>query len=159
MADFSIGLSWRRATPDFDVKTFSRDHVWRLAGGQTVQGSAAPDYSGNPAMSNPEEALLAALSSCHMLTFLASCHMLTFLAIAAVRRLVVDSYEDEPVAELGKNDQGKVMVARLTLRPRATFGGSAPPDEQVVRELHRKAKENCFIGNSLLSQVAVEPRF
>lgn len=150
MADFSIGLSWRRATPDFDVKTFSRDHVWRLAGGQTVQGSAAPDYSGNPAMSNPEEALLASL---------ASCHMLTFLAIAAVRRLVVDSYEDEPVAELGKNDQGKVMVARLTLRPRATFGGSAPPDEQVVRELHRKAKENCFIGNSLLSQVAVEPRF
>lgn len=150
MADFSIGLSWRRATPDFDVKTFSRDHVWRLAGGQTVQGSAAPDYSGNPAMSNPEEALLASL---------ASCHMLTFLAIAAVRKLVVDGYEDEPVAELGKNDQGKVMVARLTLRPRATFGGSAPPDEKAVRELHRKAKENCFIGNSLLSQVVVEPRF
>ena len=71
MSTFSIGLNWQRTTPDFDVKTFSRDHVWRLAGGQTVQGSSAPDFSGNPEMSNPEEALLAALSSCHMLTFLA----------------------------------------------------------------------------------------
>jgi organic hydroperoxide reductase OsmC/OhrA len=150
MSSFSIGLSWRRTTPDFDVKTFSRDHVWRLAGGQTVQGSSAPDYSGNPEMSNPEEALLAALSSCHMLTF---------LAIAALRKLVVDRYEDEPVAELGKNEKGKVMVVRLTLRPQVTFGGATIPDEDVVRELHRKAKENCFVGNSLLSQVALEPRF
>ena len=150
MSSFSIGLSWRRTTPDFDVKTFSRDHVWRLAGGQIVQGSSAPDYSGNSEMSNPEEALLAALSSCHMLTF---------LAIAALRKLVVDSYEDEPVAELGKNDKGKVMVARLILRPQVTFGGATIPDEDAVRQLHRKAEENCFVGNSLLSQVALEPRF
>jgi organic hydroperoxide reductase OsmC/OhrA len=150
MSSFSIGLSWRRTTPDFDVKTFSRDHVWRLAGGQTVQGSSAPDFSGNPEMSNPEEALLAALSSCHMLTF---------LAIAALRKLVVDSYEDEPVAELGKNDQGKMMVARMALRPLATFSGAVIPDENAVRELHRKAKENCFVNNSLLSQVTLEPRF
>ena len=150
MSSFSIGLSWQRSTPDFDVKTFSRDHVWRLAGGQTVRGSSAPDYSGNPEMSNPEEALLAALSSCHMLTF---------LSIAALRKLVVDRYEDEPVAELGKNEKGKMMVARMTLRPQATFGGATIPDEDAVRELHRQAKENCFVGNSLLSQVALEPRF
>lgn len=150
MSNFSIGLNWRRATPDFDVKTFSRDHVWRLAGGQTVQGSSAPDFSGNPEMSNPEEALLAALSSCHMLTF---------LAIAAIRKLVVDSYEDEPVAELGKNAKGKTMVARMTLRPRVIFGGGTIPDADTVRELHKKAKENCFVGNSLLSEMAVEPRF
>jgi len=150
MASYSIGLSWRRATPDFEVKTFNRDHVWHLAGNQTVQGSAAPDYSGNPEMSNPEEALLAALSSCHMLTF---------LAIAALRKLVVDCYEDEPVAELGKNEKGKVMVAWMTLRPQVTFGGDTIPDEDAVRELHRKAKENCFVGNSLLSQVTLEPRF
>jgi organic hydroperoxide reductase OsmC/OhrA len=150
MSSFTIGLSWRRATPEFDVKTFNRDHVWHLAGGQTVQGSAAPEYSGNPEMSNPEEALLAALSSCHMLTF---------LSIAALRKLVVDRYEDEPVAELGKNEKGKVMVARMTLRPQVTFGGATIPDEDAVRELHRKAEENCFVGNSLLSQVALEPRF
>lgn len=150
MADFSIQVNWRRSTPDFDPKTFDRSHLWRLAGGQTVQGSAAPDYSGNPDMSNPEEALLASLSSCHMLTF---------LTIAALRKLVVDRYEDEPTAELGKNAKGKTMVARLTLRPWVVFGGDAPPDADTVRELHRKAKENCFIGNSLLSEMAVEPRF
>ena len=150
MSTFSIGLSWRRTTPDFDVKTFSRDHVWRLAGGQTVQGSSAPDFSGNSEMSNPEEALLAALSSCHMLTF---------LAIAAIRKLVVDSYEDEPVAELGKNAKGKTMIARMTLRPRVIFGGGTIPDADTVRELHKRAKENCFVGNSLLSEMAVEPRF
>ena len=150
MSTFSIGLNWQRTTPDFDVKTFSRDHVWRLAGGQTVQGSSAPDFSGNPEMSNPEEALLAALSSCHMLTF---------LAIAALRKLVVDRYEDEPVAELGKNEKGKLMVARMTLRPRVTFSGATLPDEYAVRELHKKAKENCFVGNSVLSQVTLEPRF
>jgi len=150
MSSFSIGLSWQRSTSDFDVKTFSRDHVWRLAGGQIVQGSSAPDYSGNPKMSNPEEALLAALSSCHMLTF---------LSIAALRKLMVDRYEDEPVAELGKNEKGKIMVARMILRPQVTFGGATIPDENTVWQLHRKAKENCFVGNSLLSQVMLEPRF
>ncbi len=150
MSDYSISLTWRRATPDFDYKTFDRSHIWHLAGGQVVRGSAAPEYSGNPAMSNPEEALLAALSSCHMLTF---------LAIAALKRLVVDSYEDEPVAELGKNEQGKTMVSRLVLRPKVRFGGERIPGTDAVLELHRKAKENCFIGNSLLSPVVLEPRF
>jgi organic hydroperoxide reductase OsmC/OhrA len=150
MSNYSISLTWRRATPDFDYKTFDRSHLWHLAGGQVVRGSAAPEYSGDPAMSNPEEALLAALSSCHMLTF---------LAIAALKRLVVDSYEDDPVAELGKNDQGKTMVSRLVLRPKVSFGGERSPDADTVLELHRKAKENCFIGNSLSTAVVLEPRF
>jgi len=150
MFHFSIRLDWRRTTPDFDPKTFDRSHLWHLAGGQTVQGSAAPDYSGNPNMSNPEEALLASLSSCHMRTL---------LTIAALKRLVVDHYEDEPTAELGKNAKGKMMVARLTLRPRVVFGGDTLPDADTVQELHRKAKENCFVGNSLLSEMVLEPRF
>jgi len=150
VSTFSIALDWQRTTPDFDHKTFDRSHLWRLAGGQIVQGSAAPDYSGNPNMSNPEEALLAALSSCHMLTF---------LTIAALRRLTVDRYEDEPLAELGKNEKGRVIVARLTLRPRVVFSGAPLPDAHTVQELHRKAKENCFIANSLLSEMIVEPRF
>lgn len=150
MSNYSIRLHWRRATPDFDYKTFDRSHTWHLAGDQIVRSSAAPEYSGNPEMSNPEEALLASLSSCHMLTF---------LAIAALKRLVVDSYEDEPVAELGKNDRGKIMISRLALRPKVAFGGERIPDADAVLELHRKAKENCFIGNSLLSQVVLEPRF
>ena len=149
MSIFSIQLNWQRTTPDFDHKTFDRSHTWRLAGGQIVQGSAAPDYSGNPDMSNPEEALLAALSSCHMLTF---------LTIAALRKLTVDRYEDEPLAELGKNEQGRMMVSRLTLRPLVVFSGGNLPDANTIKELHRKAKENCFVGNSLLSEMIIEPR-
>lgn len=150
MSNFSIRIAWRRTTPNFDYKTFNRDHVWHLAGGQIVQGSAAPEYSGDPEMSNSEEALLVALSSCHMLTF---------LSIAALKRLVVESYEDESLAELGKNEKGRMMVSRLILRPKVTFGGDAAPDSHTVMELHRKARENCFIGNSLLSTVVLEPRF
>ena len=150
MSSYSIGLIWQRTTSDFDIKTFNRDHIWHLAGGQAVQGSAAPEYAGDAEMSNPEEALLAALSSCHMLTF---------LSIAALKKWVVDRYVDDPVAELGKNERGKMMVARMILRPKVTFGGATVPDANTVRELHRKAKENCFIGNSLLSQLVLEPRF
>lgn len=150
MSNFSITLTWRRTTPDFNSKTFDRSHILGLSGGQTVQGSAAPDYSGDPNKSNPEEALLASL---------ASCHMLTFLTIAALKRLVVESYEDKPVAELGKNDKGKIMVARLILRPKVVFSGENLPDADAVWEIHRKAKENCFIGNSLLSPVDLEPQF
>ncbi|MBE2294084.1 MAG: OsmC family protein [Phycisphaerales bacterium] len=150
MSSYSISLNWQRETPDFDYKTFNRGHVWQLSGDQTVRGSAAPDYSGDADMSNPEEALLAALSSCHMLTF---------LAIAALKKLVVERYEDEPVAELGKNERGKMMVSQLTLRPKVTFSGTVAPSPETVMDLHRKAKENCFIGNSLLTPVALEPRF
>ncbi len=150
MSQFSIQLEWQRTTPDFDSKTFNRSHTWRLAGGQIVQGSSAPEYGGEVHMSNPEEALLAALSSCHMLTF---------LTIAALKKLVVDRYEDEPLAELGKNAKGKMMVSKLTLRPKVVFGGAHPPDADTVRELHRKAKENCFIANSLLSEMALEAQF
>ena len=149
MSSYSINLNWQRETPDFDYKTFNRGHVWQLSGDQTVRGSAAPDYFGDADRSNPEEALLAALSSCHMLTF---------LAIAALKKLVVDRYEDEPVAEVGKNVHGKMMVSQITLRPKVTFSGAAP-DSKVVMDLHRKATENCFIGNSLLTPVALEPRF
>ncbi len=149
MSDFSIHLEWHRSTTDFDYQSFDRSHLWHLAGGQTVRGSAAPEYSGNSEMSNPEEALLAALSSCHMLTF---------LSIAALRKLVVDRYEDDPRAELGKNEKGKMMIAQITLRPRVTFGGTVHPDADALLDLHRKAKENCFVGNSLLTRVLLEPR-
>ncbi|HAS50924.1 MAG TPA: osmotically inducible protein OsmC, partial [Gammaproteobacteria bacterium] len=93
------------------------------------------------------------------LAALSSCHLLTFLTIAALRKLVVDHYEDEPTAELGKNAKGKMMMTRLTLRPKVVFGGDIVPDENTLRELHRKAKENCFIGNSLLSEMILDPRF
>lgn len=149
MSEHKVNINWRRATPDFAYKTFDRTHTWRFSGGQTVQGSSAPAYYGDGALANPEEGLVAAL---------ASCHMLTFLSIAALKGLVIDSYEDEAAGELGKNPEGKMMVSKITLRPKVAFAGDNAPDAEAQAELHRKAKTSCFISNSLLTQVTIEPR-
>lgn len=147
MSEHRARVAWRRATPDFAYDTYDRTHDVRFPGGQALQGSAAPDYKGDPAKANPEEMLAAAL---------ASCHMLTFLAIAARSRLVVDAYEDEAEATLGKDDGGKLAVTKVVLRPRVTFAGEAPTPEKLA-DLHRKAHDNCFVGRSVRCEVVVEP--
>lgn len=139
-------VEWRRATPDFDHETYDRTHAVRLGGGQALRGSAAPDYKGDPALANPEELLAASL---------ASCHMLTFLAVAAKSRLVVDAYDDTAEAALGKNAEGRMAVTRVTLRPKVTFGGDAPPAEKL-KDLHERAHRNCMIANSVKCEVVVE---
>lgn len=149
MAKHKVTISWRRTTPDFDYKTFDRTHTWQFSGGQTIQGSSAPAYYGNPALANPEEGLIAALSSCQMLTF---------LSIAALKGFVVERYEDEAVGELGKNEQGKMMVSKIILRPKVSFAGDKVPDAKSLEDIHQKAHKNCFIANSLLTGVVIEPR-
>jgi organic hydroperoxide reductase OsmC/OhrA len=146
MSQHRARVAWRRATPDFAYDTYDRTHTVGFAGGQELLGSAAPDYKGDAAKANPEELLVAAL---------ASCHMLTFLAIAARGRLVVDGYEDDAEGTLGKNAAGKLAVTKVVLRPRVTFAGDAPTPEKL-RELHDKAHHNCFIANSVACEVVVE---
>jgi organic hydroperoxide reductase OsmC/OhrA len=145
MSEHRSSIAWRRTTPDFTYDGYDRTHTARFAGGQTLQVSAAPDYKGDATHANPEE-LLA--------TSLASCHMLTFLAVAAKSRLVVDAYEDEAVATLEKNAEGKMAVTKVALRPRVTFAGEAPTAERL-RELHEKAHRNCMIANSVKCDVTV----
>lgn len=147
MGAYRASVRWRRETPDFAYETYDRGHVIGLGGGQTLAGSSAPEYAGDAAKANPEELLAAAL---------ASCHMLTFLAVAAKSRLVVDAYEDEAVAELGKNAAGKLAVTKVTLRPRVTWGGEAPSAERLAG-LHDKAHANCFVANSVTAEVVIEP--
>ena len=145
MSTFSIELAWRRTTPDFDYKTFDRGHIWYLAGGQTVQGSAAPEFSGDPEKSNPEEALLAALSSCHMLTFLHKARLAGF---------VVTSYRDHASGIMEEIAPGKMAVTKVTLSPQIEWNGQAPDAEQLAH-LHHKAHEECFIANSVKTEVTV----
>lgn len=149
MSKHKVTIRWQRTTEDFDYKTFDRTHTWHFSGGQSVQGSSAPTYYGNGELANPEEGLVAALSSCQMLTF---------LSIAALKGFTVDSYEDEAEGELGKNEKGKTMVSRITLRPKVVFKRDKTPDDTTLQGIHRKAKENCFVSNSLLSEVVLEPR-
>ncbi len=148
MAEHRATIRWQRNSPNFDYKTFDRSHLWEFPGGQQLRGSSAPAYAGNPELANPEEGLIAAL---------ASCHMLTFLAIAALKRFAVKSYEDQASGELGKNAQGRMMISTITLRPHVVFEGEKVPDANTLESMHHKAHENCFVANSLITTVVVKP--
>jgi organic hydroperoxide reductase OsmC/OhrA len=96
-------------------------------------------------MANPEELLVAALSSCHMLSF---------LAIAARKRLMVLSYDDVAVGVMSPNDAGRLYVSKVTLRPKVVF--EVPPSADALQKLHHQAHTGCFIANSVITQVSVE---
>jgi organic hydroperoxide reductase OsmC/OhrA len=148
MSDHHATITWRRQTPDFTYDGYDRTHRIRFGGGVEIDASSAPDYKGRAELPNPEEALVAAMSSCHMLTF---------LALAARRRFVVDSYEDEATGVLEKNDAGRLAITRTTLRPRVSFSGKAPTAEELEK-LHHLAHEQCFIASSVRTDIRVEPR-
>jgi organic hydroperoxide reductase OsmC/OhrA len=149
MSEHGVTVSWRRRREAFSYEEYDREHTWSFDGGVTVEASAAQEFLGKPGYVDPEAAYAAALSSCHMLTF---------LAIAARRKLVVDSYDDEATAYLEKNPEGKLAVPRVTLRPRVTFGGERVPSPEEVEKLHHTAHAGCFLANSVKSEIAVEPR-
>ena len=122
------------------------DHVWRFDNGIEVPGSAAPAYLGNANCVDPEGAMVAALSSCHMLTF---------LALAANKGFTVDSYEDAAVGHLGKNANGKMALLSVDLHPNIAFSGAKLPAQADLDWLHDKAHKECFIANSVLTEVHV----
>lgn len=146
MSNHAAQLRWRRETPDFDLKTYNRDHAVTFKNGKAVTVSAAPAYKGSPGAIDPEEMLVGSL---------ASCHMLTFLALAAGKKFVVDSYEDDAVGVLEKNSDGRMAITKVTLRPRIAFSGVAP-DAATLDELHHKAHQACFIANSVKCEMAIE---
>lgn len=148
MSEHRATIAWKRTSDDFKYDTYNRDHVWHIDGGIDVPASSAPEYKGTMDRVDPERALVASLSSCHMLTF---------LALAARKRLVVDAYEDEASGVMTKNDKGKLFVSHVTLRPKITWAGDPPSSEEIDR-MHHKSHEECFIANSVLTEIAVEPR-
>jgi organic hydroperoxide reductase OsmC/OhrA len=147
MSEHHASVRWSRGSSAFTYDAYSRKHRWRFGGGVELDGSSAPEYLGDAALPNPEEALVMALSSCHMLSF---------LAIAARKRLTVDSYEDPAVGHMEKNAEGKLAVTRVELRPRVVFSGNAPSAEEVAK-LHEQAHHVCFIANSVRTEVSVHP--
>lgn len=146
MSEHRIELNWKRTSPDFDYRSYNRDHAVTFKNGEALGMSAAPAYKGSPELVDPEELLVASLSSCHMLTF---------LALAAKKGLVVDSYHDDAVGVLEKNEDGKLAITRVTLRPRVIFAGE-PVDAATLDEFHHHAHEECFIASSVKTKVEVE---
>lgn len=148
MSEHKAAIIWARNGADFSYKTYSRDHVWRFDNGVETPASAAPAYLGNPQRVDPESAFVAALSSCHMLTF---------LALASYKGFVVDNYDDNAVGFLEKNANGKLAVTRVELRPRILFSGDKQPTQADLDWLHEKAHKECFIANSVTTEVSVAP--
>jgi len=148
MSEHKVSIHWTRNGGDFAYKNYSRDHVWRFENGVEVPGSAAPAYLGNPQRVDPEAAFVAALSSCHMLTF---------LAVACNRGFVVDRYDDTAVGHLEKNASGKLAITRVDLHPQISYSGSKQPTQSDIEWLHDKAHKECFIANSVTTTVAVLP--
>ena len=150
--EYKATVSWKR--PDGEAFTdlkFSRGHQWSFDGGVTVPGSSSPlsvkvPYSRADAV-DPEEALVAALSSCHKLTF---------LYFAARGGFVVDSYVDDAIGVMTKNERGKLFVSKTTLRPRIAFSGAKQPSAAELDQLHHHAHEECYIANSVLTEVVIE---
>lgn len=147
MSEHTATLRWTRTSDDFTYRNYNREHTWEFEGGVSVPASAAPAYLGREDHVDPEEAFVASL---------ASCHMLTFLALACKKRFVVDAYNDVSVGFLEKNEAGKLAVTRVILRPQVTFGGEKQPSPDELAELHHLAHENCFIASSVLTTVTVE---
>lgn len=153
MSEYFATVEWRRNGAVFSDNRYSRAHVWRFDGGATVPGSSSPHvvrppYS-DPAAVDPEEAFVASVSSCHMLWF---------LVLAVKAGLVVDSYSDEAVGVMEKNGEGKLAITRITLRPRIAFSGIRNPSPAEIDALHHKAHEECFIANSVRTEITVESR-
>jgi organic hydroperoxide reductase OsmC/OhrA len=112
-----------------------------------MEASANPTYLGNPKLVDPEEAFVASLSSCHMLTF---------LAIAAKKKFVLDEYADDAVGHMEKNAEGRLAITRVTLNQRLKFSGDKQPTPEELKEMNHAAHEQCFIANSVKTEVAVE---
>ena len=147
MSKHLASLRWNLDGKPFTYEGYSRDHEWIFEGGQRLTGSAAEAFLGSPHGVDPEEALVVALSSCHMLTL---------LAIAAKKGWTVESYDDDAEGTLGKNDAGKLSLTRVTLRPRIIFAEGKTPDAEALQRLHHQAHENCFIANSVKTEVVIE---
>lgn len=144
-------IAWERDGSSFKDNKYSRVHRWSFDGGAVVLASSSPDLVrvpfSDPAGVDPEEAFVAALSSCHMLWF---------LGLAAAAGYVVDSYVDAAQGVLGESADGKQSITRVTLRPAVVFSKGWVPDAARVDGLHHAAHERCFIANSVKTQIEIQ---
>ena len=150
MSAYTATIAWERGAAVFVDNRYSRAHVWRFDGGAEVPASSSPSSVpvplSNPAGVDPEEAFVAALSSCHMLWF---------LSLAAKAGWLVESYADTPVGYMDKNKAGRLAMQRVVLRPDVRFGGD-PPDAAALRQLHDRAHHECYLANSVLTAITIE---
>jgi len=154
MARYTAEILWQRGDQDFLANAYSRRHAMRFDGGAEVPGSSSPHVVPLPfsdaAAVDPEEAFVASLSSCHMLWF---------LTMAVKRKFIVDRYFDAASGTMDKNAEGKLAMTVVTLRPEVIFSGDTLPTREQIEHMHHRAHEECFIANSVKTEVRCEPVF
>jgi organic hydroperoxide reductase OsmC/OhrA len=150
MSQHAATISWKDTGTQFMQGRFSRAHVWTFDGGLTVPASSSPAVVppplSDPAAIDPEEAFVASISSCHMLTF---------LYLARKAGFQIASYEDAAVGEMTKNEKGIPFISAVTLNPRIVYGGDKRPSPEDLVRLHHDAHEQCFIAQSIKTEVTV----
>jgi len=152
MSEYYAEVKWFRSPNESYIDNkYSRGHIWEFDGGETVQASSSSHVVPLPysveANVDPEEAFVAALSSCHMLTF---------LAIAAKQKYVIDSYIDNAVGIMEQNSYKKMSITKVTLRPKIVFSGAKNPSLEQLEKMHHLSHEQCFIANSVRTEVVTE---
>ncbi|MCW4151216.1 OsmC family protein [Halomonas sp. 18H] len=147
MSVHESAIRWQRAVHQEDDSTYSRNHSVMLNGGQEVKASASVEFQGDPQCADPEQMLISAVSSCHMLFF---------LAIADYQGYQVASYDDDPVGYLERQGKKGMEVTRIELSPRIAFEGENIPDAQTIAKIHASAHRNCFIRNSITAEVVIQ---
>jgi len=150
MAEHKAIIHWKGGGPDFLKGRFSREHTWTFDGGQTVVASAAPSVVppplSNPEGIDPEEAFVASLSSCHMLTF---------VYLAYRKGFEVVNYRDEAIGTMSKGDNGVPWVSKVTLNPKVEYSGQKQPTAQEEAELHEQGHHYCYVANSVKTRVEI----
>lgn len=151
MHTYEATVSWNRGDQGFVDNRYSRAHEWAFDGGLRIPASSSPSIVPLPmsmaANVDPEEALVAATSSCHMLFF---------LSIAAKRGFIVDEYVDSATGVMAKNSAGKAAITRITLRPKIVFSGALQPTSDELEAMHHESHDQCYIANSIKADVIVE---
>jgi len=149
--EYRATVTWERGSQPFTDNKYSRGHLWSFDGGVSVPGSSAPSPMVPVPLSredavDPEEALVAAVSSCHMLFFLAFC---------AIKGFRVDAYVDEALGTMTKNEKGKLYISHVALKPVVTWSGDKKPTIEEIDRMHHRAHEECYIANSLRAEVEI----
>jgi organic hydroperoxide reductase OsmC/OhrA len=147
MSEHRARIHWVKESASFDYKEYNREHTWTFKNGSVVHAAAAPRYLGSEECVDPEEA---------MVTAIASCHMLTFLALCSRKNIVVEKYEDDAVGYLEPNENKKLAITRVVLRPKVAFAPGHRPTPETLAHVHERAHEECFIANSVLTRVTIE---
>jgi organic hydroperoxide reductase OsmC/OhrA len=152
VSNYQAVVEWDRNGAKFTDNRYSRGHRWHFDGGVDVPASASPHVVPLPmsvqAAVDPEEALVASLSSCHMLFY---------LSIAAGRGYVIDRYRDEAEGQMTMSEGGKLAMTRVTLHPDVQYGGEKRPTREEEDAMHHEAHDECFIARSVKTDVRCEP--